>query len=239
LYKYAKEILSLYATAEKAIGELTGFVKGGICIGASSTIGNYLLPGVIADFKKTHSKINICLLVGNTKRIVELLNSGNIDLGLVEGEVTRQKMQVDKLITDELLLVVPAHHPWARKKEVSISELTKEPFILREGGSGTRQMIEKFLCSYGVSIQDLKISMLLGSTEAIKAAVENGLGVSIISRWSARKEIKYGTLCLLRIKGQKMARELSLITNKGAISSHAVDEFLTYVKSYPFEKLLC
>jgi LysR family transcriptional regulator, transcriptional activator of the cysJI operon len=238
LYKYAKEILNLYASAEKVIGEITGLVKGSISIGASSTIGNYLLPGVITDFKRTHLKIKIHLLVGNTKRVVELLNSGNIDLGLVEGEVTRQKMQVDKLIPDELLLVVPSHHPWAKKKEVSINELTKEPFILREGGSGTRQMIEKFLSVHGVSAHDLKISMVLGSTEAIKAAVENGLGVSIISRWSARKETKYGTLSLLRIKEQKMVREFSLITNKGAVSSHAVDEFLTYIKSYPFAKLL-
>ena len=80
--------------------------------------------------------------------------------------------------------------------------------------------------------------MVLGSTEAIKEAVENGLGVSIISRWAARKESKYGTLSLLRIKEQKMLREFSLITNKGAVSSHAVDEFLTYIKSYPFGKLL-
>lgn len=238
LYKYAKEILNLYASAEKVIGEITGLVKGSISIGASSTIGNYLLPAIITDFKRTHLKIKIHLLVGNTKRVVELLNSGNIDLGLVEGEVTRQKMQVDKLIPDELLLVVPAYHPWAKKKEVSISELTKEPFIFREGGSGTRQMIEKFLASHGVSAQSLKVSMVLGSTEAIKAAVENGLGVSIISRWAARKESKYGTLSLLRIKEQKMLREFSMITNKGAVSSHAVDEFLTYIKSYPFGKLL-
>lgn len=238
LYKYAKEILNLYASAGKVIGEITGLVKGSISIGASSTIGNYLLPGVITGFKRAHLKIKVHLLVGNTKRVVELLNSGNIDLGLVEGEVARQKMQVDKLIQDELLLVAPAQHPWAKKKEISISELIKEPFILREGGSGTRQMIEKFLSGHGVSPYNLKVSMVLGSTEAIKSAVENGLGVSIISRWSARKEIKYGTLSLLRIKEQKMLREFSLITNKGAVSSHAVDEFLTYIKSYPFAKLL-
>jgi DNA-binding transcriptional LysR family regulator len=238
LYKYAKDILNLYASAEKTIGELTGLVKGSISIGASSTIGNYLLPHVVTDFKKTHLKIKIHLLVGNTKRVVELLNSGNIDLGLVEGEVSRQKMVVEKLIPDELLLVVPMHHPWAKKKDVSISELTKEPFIFREGGSGTRQVIEKFLSRHGIAPQDMKISMVLGSTEAIKAAVENGLGVSILSRWAALKESKYGTLHLLRIKEEKVPREFSLVMNKNAVSSHAVDEFLTYIKSYPFDKLL-
>jgi len=238
LYKYAKEILSLYASAEKVIGEITGLVKGSISIGASSTIGNYLLPAVITDFKKAHFKMKIHLLVGNTKRVVELLNSGNIDLGLVEGEVTRQKMVVEKLIPDELLLVVPSFHPWAKKKEISISELTKEPFIFREGGSGTRQMIEKFLAAHGISPQEMRISMVLGSTEAIKEAVENGLGVSIISRWAARKESRYGSLHLLRIREEKVLREFSLILNKGSVSSHAVDEFLTYLKSYPFQKLL-
>lgn len=238
LYTYAKEIRSLYAAVEKEIGEITRIVKGSISVGASSTIGNYLLPGVITDFKKTHLKIKVHMLVGNTKKVVELLNSGNIDLGLVEGEVSRQKMNVERLTPDELLLIVPSHHPWAKKKEISISELAKEPFILREAGSGTRQMIEKFLAKHGIAPQDLKISMVLGSTEAIKGAVENGLGVSIISRWTARKESKYGTLHILRIKEDKVMREFSLITNKHAVSSHAVDEFLTYLKAYPFEKLL-
>jgi DNA-binding transcriptional LysR family regulator len=99
-------------------------------------------------------------------------------------------------------------------------------------------MIEKFLAMHGIAPQDMKISMVLGSTVAIKEAVENGLGVSIISRWAARKETKYGTVSLLKIKEQKMMRDFSLITNKGSVSSHAVDEFLTYLKSYPFSKLL-
>ena len=238
LYKYAKEILALYATAEKVIGKLTGLVKGSITIGACSNIGNYLLPSVITDFRKTHLKTKIHLLVSNTKRVVELLNSGNIDIGIVEGDVVRQKMVVKKLISDELLLIVSPNHPWSRKKEVSISDLTKEPFIFREAGSGTRQMMEKFLSRHGITPQDMKVSIVLGSTEAIKAAVENGLGVSIISRWAARKENKYGTLRLLSLKEEKMVRDFSLIINKNSVSSNALDEFLTFLKSYPFDKLL-
>jgi DNA-binding transcriptional LysR family regulator len=238
LYKYAKEILTLYASAEKAIGKQTGLVKGSITIGAGSNIGNYLLPSVITDFKQTHPKIKIYLLVGNTKRVVELLISGNIDLGLVEGDVARQKMIVKKLISDELLLIAPPHHPFAKKKEVSLSELTEEPFIFREAGSGTRQIIEKFLARNGITPQDMKISVILGSTEAIKDAVENGLGVSIISRWAARKESKYGTLKLLNIKEVNMVRDFSLIIGKNSISSNALEEFLAFLKAYPFDKLL-
>lgn len=238
LYKYAKEILNLYAAAEKNIGEITGFVKGSISVGASSTIGNYLLPGVIADFRKTHPKIKVHLLIGNTKRVVELLNAGNIDIGLVEGDVARQKMVVDKLVADELALIVPPLHPLAKKRNVSIFEITKEPFIFREEGSGTRQVIEKYLGKYSITPQNMMISMVLGSTEAIKESVENGIGIAIVSRWAVRKEIKYGTLKPLSFKEEKMLRDFSLIFQKKAISSHAVDEFLSYLKAYPFDNLL-
>jgi len=238
LYKYAKEILNLYAAAEKNIGEITGFVKGSISVGASSTIGNYLMPGVIAAFRKTHPKIKMHLLVGNTKRVVELLNAGNIDIGLVEGDVARQKMVVDKLVSDELALIVPPVHPWAKKRTISIFEITKEPFIFREEGSGTRQVIEKYLGKYSIIPQNMMISMVLGSTEAIKESVENGMGIAIVSRWAVRKEIKYGTLRPLSFKEEKMLRDFSLIFQKKAISSHAVDEFLSYLRAYPFDNLL-
>ncbi len=238
LYKYAKEILALYASAEKTIGKQTGITKGCITIGAGSNIGNYLLPSIITEFKAAHPKVKIYLIVSNTKRVIELLNAGNINLGLVEGDASKQKMNVRKLLSDELLLIVSPEHPWAKKKEVPISDLIKEPFILREAGSGTRQIIEKILGRHGVTINDMRISSILGSTEAIKDAVENGLGVSIISRWAARKESRYGTLKLLNLREEKMVRDFSLIVHKNSISSGALEEFLTFLKSYPYDKLL-
>jgi DNA-binding transcriptional LysR family regulator len=238
LYKYAKEILALYASAEKAIGKQTGILKGSLTIGAGSNIGNYILPTVITEFRRTHPKMKIYLHVSNTKRVIELLNSGNIDLGLVEGDITRQKITVKKLLSDELVLIVPPEHTWAKKKDVSISELVKEPFIFREAGSGTRQIIEKFLTRHGITLHEMNISTILGSTEAIKDAVENGLGVSIISRWAARKENKYGTLRLLGIKEEKMVRDFSLVVNKNSVSSNSLEEFLTFLRAFPFDKML-
>lgn len=234
LYKYAKQILALYSSAEKEIGEFTGFVKGSISLGASTTIGNYLLPRVIADFKKTRPKIKIHLLVGNTKRIVELLTAGNIDLGLVEGEVLRQKISVEKLIDDELCLTVPPQHLLAKKKYASILEINKEPFILREEGSGTRQVIEKYLSKHGITTQDMTISMVSGSTESIKNMIEGEMGVSIVSRWAAIKEVRFGTLKLLSFKEEKMMREFTLISQKYSVPSYAAEEFLNYLKNYPY-----
>lgn len=238
LYKYAKEILTLYTSAEKAIGKQTGLVKGSLTIGAGSNIGNYILPSLITEFRQSHPKSKIYLIVSNSRRVIELLNAGNIDLGLVEGDVSRQKMIVKKLLFDELVLIVPPGHHWAKKKEVSIAELGKEPFIIREPGSATRQMMEKFLGRHGITLHDLRISAILGSTEAIKDAVENGLGISIISRWAARKENKYGTLQFLTIKEEKMVRDFSLIINKNSVSSNSLEEFVSYLKAYPYDKLL-
>lgn len=238
LYKYAKEILTLFASVEKDIGEITGLVKGSISIGASTTIGNYVLPSVISDFKRKSPKIKIHLLVGNTKRIVEFLNAGNIDLGIVEGEATKYKIKTEKLLSDELALIVSTNHPWAKKKEVSIVDILKEPFIFREEGSGTRQVIEKYLSKRGISPQKMKIGTILGSTEAIKEAVENGTGLSIVSKWAVRRERRYGSLEILKFKEGKVLRDFSLIFSRTSVTSYAAEEFLNYLKKYPYTKLL-
>jgi len=238
LYNYAKEILTLYAQADKDIGEITGLVKGSISLGASTTIGNYVLPSVISDFKEKNPKIKIHLLVGNTKRVVELLNAGNLDLGMVEGEVTKFKIISERLLADELTLIVPSHHPWARKKDISMLDCIKEPFIFREEGSGTRQVIEKHLSKRGITPQNMNITTILGSTEAIKESVENGTGISIVSKWAVRREARYGTISVVKFKEGKMLRDFSLVFNKNTVTSYAVDEFLSFLRKYPFAKLL-
>ncbi len=238
LYKYAKEINLLYTAAEKEIGGFTGVVKGIVSVGASSTIGNYVLPAVIADFKRKHQEVGIHIQVGNTKNVIEFLNAGNIDVGLVEGDVKKQKLVVEKLILDEMVVIMSPRHPWAKKSNISILEIPKEPFILREEGSGTRQMIEKHLAKYGISPQNLKITFIMGSTESIKGAVEEGLGISIVSRWAAKKESRYGSLKTATFKEEKFVRDFSLLYRKPRGSSHVLDKFLRFLKRYPFDKLL-
>ena len=238
LYKYAKEILTLYSQAEKDIGEITGLVKGSISIGASTTVGNYLLPLVISDFKIENPKIKIHLLVGNTKRVVDLLNAGNLDIGIVEGEIKKYKIISEKLISDEMMLIIPSEHPWAKKKDISMLDIIKEPFIFREEGSGTRQVIEKYLNKRGITTQKMNISTILGSTEAIKEAVSRGIGMSIVSKWTVRKEIKAGELKTILFKEGRMLRDFSLIFNKNTVTSYAVEEFLNYLRQYSYAKLI-
>jgi DNA-binding transcriptional LysR family regulator len=238
LYKYAKEINSLYAAAEKEIGGITGLVKCVISVGASSTIGNYILPYVVSDFKRRYPKVGVHIHVGNTKNVVEFLNSGSVDVGLVEGDVNKQKLVIEKLIPDEMVLIMSPHHPLAKKSTISIMELSKEPLIFREEGSGTRQAIEKYLSKHGILNQNLKISLIMGSTESIKAAVEEGLGTSIMSRWAARKESKFGTLKSAVFKEDKFVRDFSLVYKKSKEPSHTIEQFTGFLRRYPFNKLL-
>jgi len=238
LYSYAKNILAQYAELEKEIGKITGLIKGSITIGASTTIGNYLLPGVVFDFKKTHPKIKINILIGNTNKVLDLLNSGVVDFGLVEGETTGSKIKVEAFLTDELVFIVPAMHPLAKKKSISILEIMKEPFIIREEGSGTRQIIEKHLALHGIKVSDIHIVLVMGGTESIKGAVERGMGISIVSRWAVRKEVQFGTLKYITAKEDRILRDFSLIVPKNAVFSHAADEILSYLRVYSFEMLL-
>ncbi len=237
-YKYAQEINSLYMSADK---ELDGFVtpfKGIVKIGASSTIGNYVLPAVISGFRRKFPKIDIHLVIGNTKYIVDFLNAGSIDIALVEGDVKRQKLAVEKLISDEMVLIMSPLHPLAKRSTVSILEVAKEPFVIREEGSGTRQMIEKFLIRHGIQPQNLKIEFIMGSMESIKGAVEEGLGVTIISKWAVRKESKQRRLKTAKFKEEKFVRDFSILYRKSKDLSFILDKFLGFLKKYPFDKQL-
>jgi len=236
LYKYAKQILSLYAQAEKEISSLTGLIKGSIRIGASTTIANYLLPSVISDFKKINKKVRFHLLIGNTKRIVDYLNNGIITFGLVEGDVSKYKLKAERILKDELVVIVSPSHPYASRKSISVHDLTKEPFILREEGSGTRQIIEKYLLKYGISSSDLNVTAILGGTEAIKETVEDGAGISIVSKWAVRREVSLGTLKMIPLKEERITRDFSLI-HKNAVFNAATNEFLDYLQRYEYEKL--
>lgn len=238
LYKRAKEILALYAEAQQNISEITGAIKGSLSIGASSTIGNYLLPHIIAAFKKKVPQVNISLVVSNTKTITEKLNAGEIDIALVEGDVSKQRFSVETLISDELVVIMSPAHPWAERRNLPAIELTKEPLILREEGSGTRQIIIKHLEEHGLKLDQLKIALVMGSTEAIKGAVEEGLGVAIMSGWAVRKWLKQGLLKAATFKDLKFHRNFSIISPKRNYSTHTAREFLNFLKVFPIKSPL-
>jgi len=238
LYKYAKQILTLYAEAAKEISKITGLIKGCVKIGAGTTVGNYILPAVAVDFKKRHPKIRVSVSIGNAKKILEMLNSSMIDFGIISEMPGKSKFVVDSIISDELCVICPSDHPLNNQKSVSIYDVVKEPFVIREEGSSTRVIIEKFLAEHGISISDLHISLILGSTGSIKEAVERGIGLSIVSKWAIRKEVSCGNLRVLKLKEGKITRDFYIVLPKNTILSPAVEEFITYLKNYPYSDML-
>jgi DNA-binding transcriptional LysR family regulator len=235
LYHQAKHILEHYNDIEKDMRKISGAIKGGFTIGASTSLGNHVLPRVIISFKKEHPRVKISMMVGNTKRIEELLKSGFVDFALVAGECMGGKMKRETIMSDELMLIVSRDHPWAKKKSISILDILKEPFILREEGSGTRQKIEEYFSAHGISIHDMHIALVLGSTGSIKEAVEAGIGVSIVSKWAVMREAADGRLKLLTFREGPIQRDLSLILPVKKHLSHVMDEFLIYVRKYPYD----
>lgn len=140
-------------------------------------------------------------------------------------------------MSDDLILIVSSGHPWAKMKVVSILDLLKEPFILREEGSGTRQKIEEYLAMHGISIEDMHIALVLGSTASIKEAVEAGVGVSIVSKWAVQRELADGRLSRLTFKEGNIQRDLSLLLPARKHLSHVMEEFLIYIRKYPYDTL--
>ncbi|MCS7203952.1 MAG: selenium metabolism-associated LysR family transcriptional regulator [Thermodesulfovibrio sp.] len=238
LYKYAKQILHLYAEAAKEISKITGLIKGCVKIGAGTTVGNYILPAIVVDFKKKHPKIRVSVSIGNSKKILEMLNAGMIDFGVISEIPGKTKFSIEPLITDELCVICASDHPLAKLKSVSIYDVIKEPFVIREEGSSTRLIIEKFFTEYGISVSDLHIVLILGSTDSIKEAVERGIGLSIASKWAIRKEVSCGNLKILNLKEGKITREFYIVLPKNIILSPPIEEFITYLKNYSYSDLL-
>ena len=235
LYHQAKHILDHYTDIEKEMRRITGAIKGGFTIGASTSLGNHVLPRVIIAFKKEHPKIKISMMVENTKRIEELVKSGLIDFGLVAGECVGGKLKRETIMSDDLLLIVSRNHLWAKKSVVSILDMLKEPFIFREEGSGTRQKIEEYFAMHGISVHDMHIALVLGSTASIKEAVKAGVGVSIVSKWAVQQEVADGHLKMLTFREGPIRRDLSLILPVRKHLSHVMDEFLIHVRKFPYD----
>ena len=167
--------------AQHAIAELKGLIMGEIIIGASTIPGEYILPGLLADFKGKYPGININLAIGDTKEIIRKVLDNEVEMGFVGQREGSEKLVFHGFATEKLVLVAPVNSPWFTHGQITVGELKKVPFILRESGSGTRGSIERKLREVGVKETDLNVVMRAGSTAAVKKAVESGAGVSIIS----------------------------------------------------------
>ena len=231
VYNYAEKIFQLYNEMDNSVRELTGDISGVLILGASTTIAEYMLPVLLGDFKAKHPEVTIRLKVANTDGIVSQVENNEIDLGVVEAPVNNKNLVVEECRTDNLVLIVPPEHPLAKEKQVSMETIAEFPFICREEGSGTREVMIESMQNAGINPSDMRIAMELGSLEAIKGAVEAGMGVSIVSEVTIHKELQLGTLVALELDPQ-MQRPFSFVHQKQKFRQRAMDELLEFARAY-------
>ncbi|MBQ2120727.1 MAG: hypothetical protein II197_07190, partial [Peptococcaceae bacterium] len=238
LLKYANEMNRLQAELEREMQDLTSNIKGKLKIGASTTIGEYIAPYILGAFKNMYPDVELSLEVSNSEDIEASIHDTTLDIGLIEGPLIGKDLESIPFLTDHLQLVTSTNHPWANLDTISVFELDKFPFISREKGSGTRVEIEQHLKKAGFSANNLNIIMELGSSSAIKAAVESGLGISILSKWAVQDKTKTGMLHTINLKEDEFTRTFRIIYHKKKFKTQASEEFLRFLKSDEIEQII-
>jgi len=231
VFIYADKIFDLYAEMNNAVREVTGEVSGALVIGASTTIAEYMLPALLGDFKVKYPDVTVHLKVSNTDGIVHMVENNDIDLGVVEAPVSNKNLVVEMCRKDELVAIVSPKHALAGYSVLPLAELIMHPFICREEGSGTREVIAEHMQSNNVNNSDFNICMELGSPEAVKGAVEAGMGMSVTSRATISKELQLGTLVALPLD-PPLERPFSFVHQKQKFRHRAMDELLEFARQY-------
>ena len=214
LVPFANRLASLAQEAREAVAAATGAHAGRLALGASQTIGQYLLPKLIAGFLEENPRVEISVLGGNTQTILEALAEHRLQLCLIEGPAMRKDVRVVPFMEDHMVCVVPPDHEWA-DEEVAVQELQNAAMVARELGSGSRRIVEQALEEAGVGVAKLHLAMTFDSTEGLLSAVEAGLGIAFVSRWAVRNQLALGTLKVARVRGLNLARMFSLATVAG------------------------
>jgi DNA-binding transcriptional LysR family regulator len=230
VYGYARKILQLADETAQAIDQLKGLIRGEIIMGASTIPGEYILPRLLADFKATYPGIEINLVIGDTKEIIHKVLDNEVEIGFVGQRERSEKLVFRGFSTEKLVLIAPVNSPLSKHIQISVEELKKAPLILRESGSGTRGTVERRLRELGVKEADLNIAMRVGSTAAVKKAVESGAGVSIISERAIGNEIKLGLLKKIAIKNLRLQREFFTVYRRGRSHSPATKALLKFIE---------
>jgi len=230
LYDYARRLLSLREEAEAALSIFHGKMKGCLAIGGSTIPGTYVVPRLIGSFKTRYPEVVISLVIGDTEKIINATLSGELELGIVGAGTEDKKISQEPLIDDEMCLIIPAGHKWSRKKEIGLDQLLKEPFILRECGSGTLKSIQQNLSRRDIDMEDFNVVAEMGSTEAVCQAIKSGVGVSIVSKIAVSEELRAGTLRALPIAGFKLKRNFYLTRHKYRSLSPLGDAFCDHIR---------
>ena len=218
LLSHAERLLSAYQKMDYDMELLSQTSQGRLSVGASTTIAMYLLPPVLAAFMERAGGVEVSMLSGNSENVEQWLRDGTVDIGFVENASRRPWLHYEPLMADELVLVAGTSGRYAGVESVTVEELRSIPLVLREKGSGTREIIENALARHGVGVQDLRVVIELSSTEAIKSFVRSSDTMAIVSVIALHRELADGSLRIVDIDGIDMPREFATVVRPGEFS---------------------
>ena len=181
-------------------------------------MAQYVLPRILGAFLRQYPQVKLSLVSGNTERIVESVAEKKVALGIIEGPAMRRDVKTERMVKDEMVLIVSPTHTLALRKGAVITpaELAKLPLLLRERGSGSRRVVERALKKVGIPLRSLGVAMELDSTEAIISGVEAELGVGFVSRWAVGKVLRLGTVRVVAVEGLEIVRDFSFVRLAGS-----------------------
>ncbi|SBV92658.1 Transcriptional regulator, LysR family [uncultured Dysgonomonas sp.] len=229
VFDYAEHVLELDKKLAFDLSTLKQKYAGQLKLGASTTIGQYILPSILAKFHERHTDIALMLLNDNTEKIERALLRNEIDLGIVEGSSKNNQIKYIPFIKDEIVAIAHTSQPLSEQDEISLSELKSLPLVLREAGSGSLEVILKKLKEQGIRLQDLHILMHLGSTEGIKTYLANSNCLGLISINAVSKEIANGKFKVIDIKDFEIERMFYFIHTHGKLSGLA-EMFMRFIQ---------
>lgn len=229
--RYASKILTVRKDLLNALSEFSQGIRGELSLGASTIPGEYLLPRLMGDFKREHPRFTLSLKISDTKDIVQELLQGHIEFGLIGAKVDHPSLHYEKFEEDEIIVIAPSDHPLTRKRRVGFEDLLKEPWIIREEGSGTQMTVERVLRKKGKSLKDFNVAIEMGSTSSVKEGVKAKLGLAFISRRAVEEELNRNLFTSITLEGlESISRQIYIVSQRGKTVSPAGMEFLRFLK---------
>lgn len=230
LCRYARHMLDDYDRAQREIADLSELLAGRVDVGASTGPGEHIMPGLIADFRSRHPKVDVSLRVTATREVIEQVLARDLEIGVV-GAVTHERdLVVHDLARDEIVIACRPDHRWAGRDDVPFAELAREPLVVQQKGAGIRDVFNDQLRERGVGERDLTIAFEMGLNESAKNAVMAGAGVTYLSRFAVANELAAGTLATARLADFRIERFFSFVYARRRALSHAAAAFVDYLQ---------
>jgi DNA-binding transcriptional LysR family regulator len=225
LYDRAKQMITIYEQTRQDIQEHDRSIKGELKIGASFTIGEYILPSLLIDLQEEYPELELQVVIGNTEEIVQAVRLYKVDIGLIEGQTNEKELSVHPFMQDELFIVSSNNHELANKDDVEITDLHDQAWVTREVGSGTREYLNHVIRSNGLKIKSI---LTISSNQGIKETlIKNGSGLALLSRSVIERDVQNKIISIIQVKDESFNRTLSYVYSPIMKDKKNVKTFIT------------